>query len=136
MSPVDNSSHTLFQPLTNQPRKQRHPQVLVSRKNTPDLEERDGPAEIYLFLPPSTRHLLEMAPPPNSSPDDFRRLHDQLLAVVDPRGRNLSLLEEELGVHTEELKKLLEIPPKNEASRTKIKSGKLPAGSTRLMDGC
>lgn len=77
-----------------------------------------------------------MAPPPNSSPDDFRRLHDQLLAVVDPRGRNLSLLEEELGVHTGELKKLFEILPRNETSRTKIKSGKLPAASTRLMDGC
>lgn len=76
-----------------------------------------------------------MAPPPNSSPDDFRRLHDQLLSVVDPRGRNLSLLEEELGLYTEELKKLLEVPPKNEASRTKIKSGKLLAGSTRLMGG-
>lgn len=124
------SSHTLsfnLQP-TNQPTSHANnaiPQVLVSHEKTHlDLKECDGLAEIHLFPPPSTRHLLEMAPPANSSPDDFRQLHDQLLAVVDPRGRNLSLLEEELGARTEELKKLLDVPPKNETSRTKIKSGK------------
>lgn len=74
-----------------------------------------------------------MAPSPNSSSDDFKRLNDQLLAVVDPRGRNLSLLAEELEARTEGLKKLLEIPPKNEASRTKVKSGKLLVGSARSM---
>lgn len=74
-----------------------------------------------------------MTPSPKSSSDDFKRLYDQLLAVVDPRVRNLSLLAEELESRREELKKLLEIPPKNEASRTKVKCGKLLAESTRSM---
>lgn len=64
----------------------------------------------------------EMAQSTASSFDDFKKLHDIL---VDHRGPNLAVLAEELESRTAELKKLLEVPPKNEANRAKIKTGKL-----------
>ncbi|KAH0602297.1 uncharacterized protein H6S33_009841 [Morchella sextelata] len=60
-----------------------------------------------------------MAQSAASSFDDFQKLHNTL---IDPHGPNLAVLAEELESRTAELKKLLEVPPKNDASRTKIKS--------------
>lgn len=73
----------------------------------------------------------EMAQSAASSFDDFQNLHNTL---IDPRGPNLAVLAEELESRTAELKKLLEVPPKNDASRTKVKSGKLHTASTRFPD--
>jgi hypothetical protein len=62
----------------------------------------------------------------NSSPtlaDDFTGLHNVLLAVVDPLGVHPFVLKEQLEENAIHLKKLLDIPPKNDASRAKVKSG-------------
>ncbi|PWW71808.1 hypothetical protein C7212DRAFT_302801 [Tuber magnatum] len=66
-----------------------------------------------------------MAPSSSPSADDCLSLYNALLAVVETPGVKSSLLKELLEENIDQLKKLLDIPPKSEASHTKVKSGEL-----------
>ncbi|KAL7272150.1 hypothetical protein RUND412_005058 [Rhizina undulata] len=65
-----------------------------------------------------------------SSFDDFKRLLDALFMVGDTRGLDMSGLAEELEKRTDELKNLLDTPPKSDISREKVKSGTLELDGT------
>ncbi|KAL8710032.1 MAG: hypothetical protein Q9220_005303 [cf. Caloplaca sp. 1 TL-2023] len=58
--------------------------------------------------------------------DSLRALHQDLIALEDGQLRNIDRLCEQLEQHVEALKKLLDRPPKSDASRRKLDSGTIP----------
>ncbi|KAL8942978.1 MAG: hypothetical protein Q9216_001334 [Gyalolechia sp. 2 TL-2023] len=57
--------------------------------------------------------------------DSLRTLHQDLIALGDGQLRNIDKLCDELRSHVEAFRKLLDKPPKSDASRTKLNSGTL-----------
>jgi hypothetical protein len=55
--------------------------------------------------------------------DDFLDLYNALLAVAESPGVHPSSLKELLEENVDRLKTLLDTPPRNDASRAKVKSG-------------
>jgi len=74
-----------------------------------------------------------MAPSSWPSADDCLSLYNALLAVVEAPGVNPSLLRERLEENIDQLKKLLDIPPKSDASRAKVKSGSKDPHSSHVL---
>lgn len=74
-----------------------------------------------------------MAPSSWPSADDCLSLYNALLAVVEAPGVDPSLLKELLEENIDQLKKLLDIPPKNDASHAKIKSGSKAPHSPHVL---
>ncbi|KAI4173910.1 MAG: hypothetical protein LQ343_002678 [Gyalolechia ehrenbergii] len=57
--------------------------------------------------------------------DGLRALHQDLIALEEGQLRNIDKLCDELRSHVEAFRKLLDKPPKSDASRTKLNSGTL-----------
>lgn len=55
--------------------------------------------------------------------DGLRALHQDLIALEEGQLRNIDKLCDELRSHVEAFRKLLDKPPKSDASRTKLNSG-------------
>lgn len=55
--------------------------------------------------------------------ESLRTLHQDLIALEDGQLRHIDKLCDELRSHVEAFRKLLDKPPKNDASRTKLNSG-------------
>lgn len=64
-----------------------------------------------------------MAPSFLVAPDDCLGLYNALLAAVESPGIHPPLLKELLEENGDHLKRLLDTPPRNDASRTEVKSG-------------
>ncbi|KAL8949940.1 MAG: hypothetical protein Q9222_003989 [Ikaeria aurantiellina] len=58
--------------------------------------------------------------------NSLRALHQDLVALEDGQLRNIDRLCDQLKQHVEALKKLLDRPPKSDASRKKLDSGTIP----------
>lgn len=64
----------------------------------------------------------------------LRGLHQDLLALTADQLQNIDRLWSELDARVDEFKRLLDKPPKNEASRKLVQSGMLPFVSRACFD--
>lgn len=56
--------------------------------------------------------------------NDFQQLCDTLQGILGPNRADIPFLQQELDDRVDDLRKLLDTPPKNDASRNKLKTGK------------
>src|SRR5436190_23234901 len=70
------------------------------------------------------QHPLKMASRPAWLSSDFQSLHEGLIAVAELQPVSTPALDDILQEYQKDLTKLLDHPPKNNASREKVNSGK------------